>query len=128
MAGILADAMNLKIHVIESSESFAEITINEGTSFMQHPRSIYLGHIGELHYVSTLPALSETSIMQTVNETSQVNAMLNCGCGRDAKEKRSTCMNPEKGKLKPVNTFHSYITSSKHIFFFRKTFISYLFH
>ena len=88
MAGILTDAMNLKIHVIESSESFAEIIINEGTSFMQHPRSIYLGHMGELHYVSTLPALSETTVMQTVNETSQVNAMLNCGCGTDAKEKR----------------------------------------
>ena len=43
----LTDAMNLKIHVIESSESFAEITINEGTSFVQHPRSIYLGHIGK---------------------------------------------------------------------------------
>ena len=42
-----------------------------------------------------------------VNETSQVNAMLNCGCGTDAKEKRSTHMNPEKGKLKPVNTFNS---------------------
>ena len=52
MAGILADSMNLKILVVESSKRFAEITINDGTSFMQHPRSIYLGHIGELHYVS----------------------------------------------------------------------------
>ena len=42
--------------------------------------------------------------MQTVNETSQVNAMLNCGRGTDAKEKY---MNPEKGKLKPVNTFNT---------------------
>ena len=58
----VADAMNLKTRVIESSESFAEINIIEGTSLMQHPRSIYLGHIEELHYVSTLPALSKTSV------------------------------------------------------------------
>ena len=35
----VADAVNLKIHVIESSESFADITIIEGTSLMQHPRT-----------------------------------------------------------------------------------------
>ena len=82
------------LNPVKVSQILLLIVINEGTSFMQHPRSIYLGHIGELHYV-------------TVNETSQVNAMLNCGCGTDAKEKRSTYMNPEKGKLKPVNTFNS---------------------
>ena len=62
MAGILADAMNLKIHVIKSSESFAEITINEGTSFMQHTRSIYsrtslYGHLSD----------TDTSIVRTVS-------------------------------------------------------------
>ena len=38
------------------------------TLLMDCARPIYLGHIGELHYVSTLPALSETSVMQTVHE------------------------------------------------------------
>ena len=93
----VADTMNLKIHVIKSSERFAEITIIEGTDLMQNPRSIYLGHIGELHYVSTLPVLSETSVMQIVIDTSHVNAMLNRSCGTGVKEKRSTYMKKNIG-------------------------------
>ena len=52
----VADSMNLNIHIIESSENFAEITVIRGANSLSHERSIYVGHIGELHYVSTLPA------------------------------------------------------------------------
>ena len=45
----VADSMNLNIHIIESCENFAEMTVIQGTTLTPHQRSIYLGHIGELH-------------------------------------------------------------------------------
>ena len=57
----VADAMNLKIHKIESDENFRELTLVEQTNMIENPRSIYIGHIGQMHYVSTLSALSRQS-------------------------------------------------------------------
>jgi len=50
----VADAMNLKINIVESSENFAEITLVEATCVSQNCRTVYIGHIGEVHYVSTV--------------------------------------------------------------------------
>ena len=86
----VADSMKLNIHVIESSENFAEMTVIQGTSLTLHQRSIYLGHIGELHSVSTLPSLPETSANQITNESSYINTMLNHGYGTDTKERLNT--------------------------------------
>ena len=49
----VADVLQINIHIIESTENFAEVTLIEATNMVENPRSIYLGHIGELHYVST---------------------------------------------------------------------------
>ena len=57
----IADAMSLKIHIIESDENFREMTLVEQTNMIENPRSIYIGHIGQMHYVSTLSALSRQS-------------------------------------------------------------------
>ena len=86
----VADSMKLNIHVIESRENFAAMTVIQGTSLTLHQRSIYLGHIGELHSVSTLPSLPETSANQIANESSNINTMLNHGCGTDTNERRNT--------------------------------------
>ena len=86
----VADSMLLNIHVIESRENFAAMTVIQGTSLTLHQRSIYLGHIGELHSVSTLPSLPETSANQIANESSNINTMLNHGCGTDTNERRNT--------------------------------------
>ena len=45
------DSMKLRIHIIESSENFSDTTVVETTSLTQNPRHIYIGHIGELHYI-----------------------------------------------------------------------------
>ena len=82
----VADSMLLNIHVIESRENFAAMTVIQGL----HQRSIYLGHIGELHSVSTLPSLPETSANQITNESSYINTMLNHGYGTDTKERLNT--------------------------------------
>ena len=50
----VADAMNLKIHIIESSENLGELTLVESArhNLLQNFGSIFIGHIGEMHYVS----------------------------------------------------------------------------
>ena len=53
--------MNLMIHITECNENFMEITVVETANAIQNPRSIYIGHIGEMHYISTGAALSERS-------------------------------------------------------------------
>ena len=87
----VADAMNLNIHIIESSENSAEITVICGASSLSHERSIYVGHIGELHYVSTLPAGQ-----QMAHESSHVNVSArysenDAGKHHDAFMKEYTC-------------------------------------
>ena len=59
----VADAMNLKIHIIESNQNFSEFTLVECVhqNVLQNSRSIFIGHIGERHYVSTSPSLSHNS-------------------------------------------------------------------
>ena len=59
----VADAMNLMIHIVESNQNFTEMTLVEAANTIQNSRSIhvYIGHIGEMHYVSTVAVLSERS-------------------------------------------------------------------
>ena len=57
----VADVMNLRLHIIESNENFSDMTLVEPSNMINNPMSIYLEHIGEMHYVSTLSTLSQTS-------------------------------------------------------------------
>ena len=57
----IADTLNLKIHIVESSENFTDITLVEPPNASHNSRSIFIGHIGELHYVSTVPVLCQRS-------------------------------------------------------------------
>ena len=59
----VADALNLRINIIESDENFTEITLVEPANAIANPRSIYIyvGHIGHLHYVSTCLGIPERS-------------------------------------------------------------------
>lgn len=53
----VADSLNLRIYIVESSANFSDLTLVESVNTeVGNIRSIYVGHIGELHYVSTLPA------------------------------------------------------------------------
>ena len=50
----VADCQNAAIHIIESHENLAGETLIELHYLAQHPSAtIYLGHLDELHYVST---------------------------------------------------------------------------
>ena len=54
----ISDSMQLKINIVESSQNFRETTIIEPTlcNDAENIQSVYIGHIGEMHYVSTCPA------------------------------------------------------------------------
>lgn len=64
----IADTLNLRIQIVESSERFSEITLVEGLNVTPHSRSIFIGHIGEMHYVATVPLSSERISVQMSNE------------------------------------------------------------
>ena len=53
----VADSMNLKIYIIESDDNFRDVTIVEPANTVENPQSIYIGHIGQVHYVSSCSAL-----------------------------------------------------------------------
>lgn len=57
----VADAMNFIIHVIESVETFSDVTLVQTSNMIQNPWSVYTGHIGEMHYISTVSTLSQTN-------------------------------------------------------------------
>ena len=59
----VANALGITLHIIESHQNFTERTIIEpAVTFQGEQRTIYLGHINEVHYVSTVPELFRTQI------------------------------------------------------------------
>ena len=60
----VADQYHLKIFIIETEEGFDPFTIIQAVS-SPAMTDIYLGHLGEYHYVSTTCCLSSTNILQS---------------------------------------------------------------
>ena len=51
----VADSFHLRINIVESNEQFLEVTVIQPIdATIQNVRSMYLGHIGEVHFVSTV--------------------------------------------------------------------------
>lgn len=89
----VTDSMNLQIHIIESNPNFTEMTLVEATSLTQNPRCIYIGHIDELQYILTFPALAESS-------TNQVNSQKTYLNSRDSTNKCKRKSNDTLSRLK----------------------------
>jgi len=64
----VADAMNLKIHIIESDDNFRNMTLVEPANTIENT-SIFIGHIGQMHYVSTTSVSSRQKDSQQTNCT-----------------------------------------------------------
>ena len=60
----VADQLNLRIVITETHEHFGQYSIIRAVSSMQPPTDIYLGHIDEYHYLSTLPYSSMSNLSQ----------------------------------------------------------------
>ena len=62
----VANAMNLNIHIVESDNRFLATTVVESNS-ARNPRTVFLEHISETHYVSTCPALLDNTTETSLN-------------------------------------------------------------
>ena len=51
----VADKFDLKIHIVETNPGFAEFNVIQAVNPCCELRFIYLGHMGEYHYVSSVP-------------------------------------------------------------------------
>ena len=60
----VADALNLRIHIIESSDNFRDMSLVEAVNTTNNQRSIYIAHISEIHYISTCSEFSERNSNQ----------------------------------------------------------------
>jgi hypothetical protein len=60
----VADQLKLKIIIAETHEGFREYSIIQHVSSTQQLTHVYLGHIDEDHYVSTLPCTSMSGFVE----------------------------------------------------------------
>ena len=49
----VSNCLNLSIHIAESNETFVPVTVVQLVNMTRGCTNIYIGHIGEMHYVST---------------------------------------------------------------------------
>ena len=62
----IAESQNLRIHIVESNENFSDTTLIEPAHLLQQPpTTIYLGHLNEEHYVSTVPYMCSSSSLES---------------------------------------------------------------
>ena len=66
----VADQLKLKITIAETHEGFREYRIIQPVSSTQQLTHVYLGHIDEYHYVSTLPCTSMSGFVEIYPEQS----------------------------------------------------------
>ena len=64
----VANANNLRIHITESAQNFTETTVVTSIYAQGNVRHIYIGHLDELHYVSTTP-VEQSASEQIGNQT-----------------------------------------------------------
>ena len=78
----IADALNLKIIIIESDPNCATFNTIKATNPQQECVAVYIGHIGEVYYMSTKKCTSNQTVEQTRkdsnNDVSSSDSFLNC--------------------------------------------------
>ena len=61
----VANCLNLSIHIIESNPAFSSVTVVEPINVTDVSLRIYIGHVDEIHYVSTSEMQSRYSNSET---------------------------------------------------------------
>lgn len=70
----VAESQNLRIHIVESHENFAHTTLIEPVHLSQQlPVTIYLGHVNEVHHVSTVPYTCSSNSLETQHSDNHLN-------------------------------------------------------
>ena len=92
----IADKHNLKIHIIESNPNFTEFTIVQAVNPVDEVRPIYIGHLNEYHYVSSLP-LTQSLLEKEEKRLYRKGYMRNY---RQDKEQNTDRQTPKKKRTK----------------------------
>ncbi len=77
MVQAVADALNITINIVESNEGFAPYTIIEPVNNSCCHDAIYIGHIDEMHYVSTIPLTIELPPLDSYDEKENADFFYN---------------------------------------------------
>lgn len=96
----LADKLNIRIHITESNPLFAEITVIEPVHLTNDTQTIHIGHIDELHYVSTVqfnfvPMSIVTNTVEVMSESNSTESKEN-----NSKRKHNEYMREYRKKRK----------------------------
>lgn len=71
---IVQAVANIQIYIVESHLNFGAVTLIEPYhSLQQQPRTIYVGHVNEVHYESTVPSISCSGNEHHNNDYSVLN-------------------------------------------------------
>ena len=95
----IADALNLKIIITESDPSFADFNIIEATNPHQECVTVYVGHIGEVHYVPTKKCISKQTVQETREDS---NTVLNVTKRMEQRSPVNSFMNNKNPEVTPV--------------------------
>ena len=97
----VANCLNLSIHIIESNPAFSPVTIVEPINARDVSLRIYIGHVDEIHYVSTSEMQERYGSSETNKDKKNQGAQkrtLNLGHVREIKRKsfrKRKAANPE---------------------------------
>ena len=70
----VSESQNVRIHIVESHENFADTTLVEPVHLSQQlPATIYLGHLNEVHYVSTVPYTCSSNSLESQHSDNQLS-------------------------------------------------------
>ena len=92
----IADKHNLKIHIVKSNPNFTEFTVVQAVNSVGEIRPIYIGHLNEYHYVSSLP-LTQSLLEKEEKRLYQKEYMRHY---RQDKEQNTDRQTPKKKRTK----------------------------
>jgi hypothetical protein len=95
----VANINNLRIHITESAPNFSESTAVSSVHAESggNVRDIYIGHLRELHYVSTAPIVQSAQINQITSDKPKTNSR-NLQSNKTISNETASMKNLEKGK------------------------------
>ena len=64
----VADQLKLRIVIVESNENFRDVNYVQAVSLIPRLTDVFLGHLGEYHYVSTVPISANYCLLQNQNK------------------------------------------------------------
>ena len=112
----IADCQNVLIHIIESHENFAGETLIQPHYLSQHPpTTIYLGHLDELHYVSTAAVTCGSDASENRHSTyfrsTEQDVLFEQPQNSSPKRKRDAYMRKYRKRVKTSESLKGELTS-----------------